>query len=62
MLVWQGLEATAETPVREGSWWPEWQGWLAQHSTEKVAIPSMGAPGGKYRAIRDAPGLYVTER
>ncbi|HXV22701.1 MAG TPA: alpha/beta fold hydrolase, partial [Alphaproteobacteria bacterium] len=52
----------AETPVREGSWWPEWQGWLAQHSTEKVAIPSMGAPGGKYRAIRDAPGVYVNER
>jgi polyhydroxyalkanoate synthase len=52
----------AETPVREGSWWPEWEGWLARYSSEKVAPPAMGTPSGKYRALRDAPGLYVRER
>ena len=51
----------SETPVREGSWWSEWQAWLAQRSTEKVAPPSMGTRDGKYRALRDAPGLYVKE-
>jgi polyhydroxyalkanoate synthase len=52
----------AETPARAGSWWPEWEAWLARYSSEKVAPPAMGAPSGKYRALRDAPGLYVRER
>lgn len=52
----------AETPVREGSWWPEWQSWLARYSSEKVAPPSMGTAGGKYRVRRDAPGIYVREQ
>jgi polyhydroxyalkanoate synthase subunit PhaC len=51
----------AETPVCEGSWWPEWESWLTRYSTEKVAPPSMGAAGGKYRVLRDAPGIYVRE-
>ncbi|MCW5749981.1 MAG: polyhydroxyalkanoic acid synthase [Alphaproteobacteria bacterium] len=51
-----------ETPVCEGSWWPEWQKWLARHSTEKAAAPTMGTPKGQYRIIRDAPGAYVKER
>lgn len=50
-----------ETPVRQGSWWPEWQDWLAQHSTERVAPPPIGAPEKGYRARRDAPGLYVRQ-
>ncbi|HTY68336.1 MAG TPA: alpha/beta fold hydrolase [Alphaproteobacteria bacterium] len=52
----------SETPVREGSWWPEWEAWLARYSTEKIAPPPMGTSGGKYRALRDAPGNYVRER
>jgi polyhydroxyalkanoate synthase subunit PhaC len=51
----------AETPVRQGSWWPEWQSWLARHSTEKVAPPTMSAPEKGYRVLRDAPGLYVRQ-
>ncbi|MBV8650013.1 MAG: alpha/beta fold hydrolase [Alphaproteobacteria bacterium] len=52
----------AETPVRQGSWWPEWQSWLARHSSEKkVAPPPMGAPEKGYGPRRDAPGLYVRE-
>ena len=51
----------AETPVRNGSWWPEWQSWLARHSGEKVAPPAMGAPAKGYGPRRDAPGLYVRQ-
>ena len=50
-----------ETPVRQGSWWPAWQDWLARHSTERVEPPPMGAPEKGYRVRRDAPGLYVRQ-
>lgn len=36
-----------------GSWWPEWDRWLAGHSSGKVAPPEMG------EALCDAPGTYV---
>jgi polyhydroxyalkanoate synthase len=51
----------AETPVREGSWWPEWESWLVRRSTEKIAPPAMGAADKGYAPRRDAPGLYVRE-
>ena len=51
----------AETPVRQGSWWPEWEAWLTRHSTEMVAPPAMGAPDKGYGARRDAPGIYVRQ-
>ena len=51
----------AETPVRQGSWWPEWQSWLARHSTKKETPPPMGAPEKGYAIRRDAPGLYVRQ-
>ena len=51
----------AETSVRQGSWWTEWEFWLARYSTEKVAPPSMGAPGKGYGVRRDAPGSYVRQ-
>ncbi|MFO1310677.1 MAG: alpha/beta fold hydrolase [Burkholderiales bacterium] len=46
----------------EGSWWPEWARWLAAHSGEEVAPPSMGTPAGACRAVGDAPGTYVRAR
>jgi len=49
----------AETPVQQGSWWPEWESWLTRHSTGKVAPPSMGAPAKGYGPRADAPGTYV---
>ncbi len=51
----------ATTPVREGSWWPEWQRWLAERSTERVAPPALGAPRAGYPVIADAPGSYVLQ-
>jgi polyhydroxyalkanoate synthase subunit PhaC len=51
----------AETPVRQGSWWPEWQSWLARHSTEQIPPPPMGAPGKGYGVHCDAPGSYVRQ-
>jgi len=49
-----------ETPVKQGSWWPEWLKWLDQHSGDKVAPPPMGFKGKK--KLADAPGTYVLEK
>jgi polyhydroxyalkanoate synthase len=38
---------------RDGSWWGEWQGWLASRSSGRVAPPAMGEDLGA------APGGYV---
>lgn len=43
-------------PITEGSWWPEWESWLVEHSTGKNKPPKMG------KAICDAPGKYVEEK
>jgi polyhydroxyalkanoate synthase len=40
---------------RDGSWWVEWNRWLAQRSGPPVDPPPMGA------ALCDAPGTYVLE-
>jgi len=47
--------------VREGSWWPEWQRWLAGHSGKRVSPPPMGAPDKGYGVIGNAPGSYVMQ-
>jgi polyhydroxyalkanoate synthase len=45
----------------QGSWWPTFATWLAEHSTKtKVAPPKMGAAG--YKPVCDAPGEYVLAR
>jgi polyhydroxyalkanoate synthase subunit PhaC len=46
-------------PHNEGSWWPAWQKWLVEHSSEKVEPPAIGAPENGIFAIGDAPGTYV---
>jgi polyhydroxyalkanoate synthase len=51
----------ANAPVKEGSWWPEWVGWLKDRSGPPVAAPAMGAPQSGYPPLADAPGLYVLE-
>jgi polyhydroxyalkanoate synthase len=42
---------------RPGSWWPEWQKWIAAFADGEVPARQPGA--GKLKAIEDAPGSYV---
>jgi len=49
----------ADTPHKEGSWWPEWLDWLAEFSQKQVKPPPMGAPDKGYAALCSAPGTYV---
>jgi polyhydroxyalkanoate synthase len=48
---------SAETP---GSWWPDWNVWLARQSKGKQ-VPAR-APGANVGQIEDAPGSYVKRR
>ena len=45
---------------QEGSWWPVWQRWLADHSSGKTLPPSLGSM--KHPPLEHAPGRYVFER
>ena len=45
-------------PQYEGSWWPAWQQWLAEHSSPKKAARPIPAPTD----LGDAPGAYVMVR
>jgi polyhydroxyalkanoate synthase len=45
-----------------GSWWPEWQRWLARHSGQRVAPPELGCAAAGYPAQSDAPGQYVHQK
>ncbi len=44
-----------DTPVRQGSWWPAWEAWLAEHAGPWIAAPA-GGPG-----LGPAPGQYVLQ-
>ncbi len=45
----------------QGSWWGDWNAWLAPHAGgEKPAPKRLG--GGKYKRIENAPGRYVQFR
>jgi len=58
-----GPEAwSAEVAERQGSWWPEWDAWLREHSSGEAAPPVMGAPDAGYEPLDDAPGRYVLLR
>ena len=51
----------ANTPVKQGSWWPHWVAWLKDRSGPPTGVPAMGAPHSGYPPLADAPGLYVLE-
>jgi polyhydroxyalkanoate synthase len=55
-------EWQARTPEKQGSWWPDWQAWLAARSSPGAAPPIMGAPDKGLPALADAPGTYVLQR
>ena len=47
-----------QAPLFEGSWWPAWQRWLAQHSAQ-TTVPARAVGGSGAAALEDAPGRYV---
>jgi poly[(R)-3-hydroxyalkanoate] polymerase subunit PhaC len=48
----------ARAATRKGSWWPDYDQWLAARSGElKPARKRLG--GGRYKALAQAPGSYV---
>ncbi len=49
------------TPTKDGSWWPEWQSWLAERSGKKAAPPALGALKSSDAPLMDAPGSYVLQ-
>ena len=58
--VYQDAEIWAsKAPRRDGSWWPAWSAWLAEHSTGRCEPPPMGAPAAGFPALEDAPGQYI---
>ena len=51
------------TPPQQGSWWPTWQYWLAQHSGQpRVPPPPLGSATAGYPPLGDSPGEYVLQR
>ncbi len=52
-------EWLARAPEKEGSWWPEWTGWLNGQSGAPVPPPHMGST--HYPPLADAPGTYVLQ-
>jgi polyhydroxyalkanoate synthase len=44
----------------DGSWWTDWQDWVAPHDGKMVAARTPG--DGALKPIEDAPGSYVKQR
>ena len=44
-------------PRKEGSWWPEWVGWLKVRSGASIVPPPISALESDYTSLGDAPGL-----
>jgi polyhydroxyalkanoate synthase len=47
----------AKASENPGSWWPDWDQWLAKLSGKK--IPARKHGDGKLKLLGDAPGEYV---
>jgi polyhydroxyalkanoate synthase len=55
------VEWFAGAAEHPGSWWTDWDRWLAQYGGDTVQAP--GSPGNaQYKPIEDAPGRYVKFR
>lgn len=62
---WTNAEAPADPEAwlsgaeqKPGSWWPEWQAWLAEEDRVPARVPGEGP----LKAIEAAPGSYVKAR
>ncbi len=51
----------ATAPRHEGSWWPVWEQWLRERSTDQVPAPALGNAERGYLPLADAPGTYIRE-
>jgi len=51
----------ASASERPGSWWSDWDAWLARFGDGEVDAPA-DYGGNGYRAIEPAPGRYVKEK
>jgi polyhydroxyalkanoate synthase len=52
----------AQASAHDGSWWPAWARWLAQHGGQSVTPPAMGGKPARRATVPtldDAPGHYV---
>jgi polyhydroxyalkanoate synthase subunit PhaC len=68
MLTWNNPTATlpaetwlASAPLYEGSWWPAWQRWLADHSStrQETARTPHATRAASSTQLGEAPGSYV---
>jgi polyhydroxyalkanoate synthase subunit PhaC len=50
----------ASTPVQKGSWWREWQTFLASHSSGQCLPPQIGSQ--EFKPLYNAPGTYVFQK
>jgi polyhydroxyalkanoate synthase len=50
-----------QTPHRAGSWWPHWQGWLAERSGAPAQPPPLGNAAAGLAPLYPAPGRYVLD-
>jgi polyhydroxyalkanoate synthase subunit PhaC len=50
------------TPVRDGSWWPEWSAWLKARSAEPTVPRKTGTVARQYPVLGDAPGRNVLQK
>jgi len=50
-----------DTPVQDGSWWPEWCSWLAARSSPMCSAAAVGAEMQGKPSLGDAPGTYVLQ-
>jgi polyhydroxyalkanoate synthase len=65
LLTWHDATTTLDpeawlkaAALHEGSWWPAWQAWLAQHS-QRRQLPARAITVRKDAPGEDAPGQYV---
>ena len=49
----------AQAPRRAGSWWPQWQAWIARKSGAPGAPPPLGNAAASFAPFEPAPGQYI---
>jgi poly(3-hydroxyalkanoate) synthetase len=54
-------EFMVQAPRLPGTWWPDWDGWLAERSGELIAAPK-ALGNEEFKAQAKAPGTYVLAR